>query len=138
VRPRACFSLRRAQKRGLPNKLCLADHACLPHAGLHVLVNNSGNNWGAPFDEYPDSAWGQSRRLVCFLAALTSNVVATRAERVLTLNLRRVFTLTQKLTPLMLKSLGGKEEGPWADPGEPRLLSSPSRSRTNPSAFQPA
>ncbi|PBP16555.1 short-chain dehydrogenase/reductase-like protein sdr [Diplocarpon rosae] len=36
---------------------------------LHVLVNNSGSNWGAPF--------------------------------VLTLNLTRVFTLTQALTPLL-------------------------------------
>ncbi|GAA5872278.1 hypothetical protein JCM1840_004114 [Sporobolomyces johnsonii] len=62
---------------------------------LHVLVNNSGNNWGAPYDEYPDSAW----------------------ERVLTLNLRRVFTLTQKLTPLLLASLpDGNTEGPWEDP----------------------
>ena len=24
---------------------------------LHILVNNAGANWGAPFDEYPDSAW---------------------------------------------------------------------------------
>ena len=46
---------------------------------LHVLVNNSGSNWGAPYDEYPDSAW----------------------VRVLTLNLQRVFTITQLLTPLL-------------------------------------
>jgi len=46
---------------------------------LHVLVNNSGSNWGAPYDEYPDSAW----------------------IRVLTLNLQRVFTITQLLTPLL-------------------------------------
>jgi NAD(P)-dependent dehydrogenase (short-subunit alcohol dehydrogenase family) len=44
-----------------------------------VLVNNSGSNWGAPYDEYPDSAW----------------------VRVLTLNLQRVFTITQALTPLL-------------------------------------
>jgi len=44
---------------------------------LHVLVNNSGSNWGAPYDEFPDSAW----------------------TRVLTLNLTRVFTITQALTP---------------------------------------
>jgi len=62
---------------------------------VNVLVNNSGNNWGAPYDEYPDQAW----------------------ERVLGLNLRRVFTLTQKLTPLMLKSLPTPDsEGPWEDP----------------------
>ncbi|KAH8602155.1 hypothetical protein B0O99DRAFT_131016 [Bisporella sp. PMI_857] len=46
---------------------------------LHVLVNNSGSNWGAPYDEFPESAW----------------------TRVLTLNLTRVFTLTQALTPLL-------------------------------------
>ncbi|KAL9088022.1 MAG: hypothetical protein Q9165_006363 [Trypethelium subeluteriae] len=43
---------------------------------LHVLVNNSGSNWGAPYDEYPESAW----------------------TRVLTLNLQRVFTVTQLMT----------------------------------------
>ncbi|KAK0116733.1 hypothetical protein ONS96_012584 [Cadophora gregata f. sp. sojae] len=46
---------------------------------LNVLVNNSGSNWGAPYDEFPESAW----------------------TRVLTLNLTRVFTLTQALTPLL-------------------------------------
>lgn len=46
---------------------------------LHVLVNNSGSNWGAPYDEFPDSAW----------------------TRVLTLNLTRVFTITQLVTPLL-------------------------------------
>ncbi|GAA5872279.1 hypothetical protein JCM16303_001040 [Sporobolomyces ruberrimus] len=62
---------------------------------VNVLVNNSGNNWGAPYDEYPDQAW----------------------DRVLGLNLKRVFTLTQKLTPLMLKSLPNADsEGPWEDP----------------------
>ncbi|KAI9778538.1 MAG: hypothetical protein M1835_004911 [Candelina submexicana] len=37
------------------------------------------SNWGAPYDEYPESAW----------------------QRVLTLNLHRVFTITQLLTPLL-------------------------------------
>ena len=49
--------------------------------GLHILVNNSGSNWGAPYDEYPSSAW----------------------TRVLTLNLQRVFQLTQLVTPLLEK-----------------------------------
>ena len=49
---------------------------------LHVLVNNSGSNWGAPYDQYPESAW----------------------TRVLTLNLHRVFTITQLLTPLLEKA----------------------------------
>ncbi|KAI1943344.1 hypothetical protein LOZ12_001703 [Ophidiomyces ophidiicola] len=49
---------------------------------LHVLVNNAGSNWGAPYDEYPSSAW----------------------TRVLTLNLHRVFLVTQLFTPLMEKA----------------------------------
>lgn len=57
----------------------LADALAARTSALHVLVNNSGSNWGAPYDEYPDSAWA----------------------RVLTLNLQRVFTLTQRLTPLL-------------------------------------
>lgn len=48
-------------------------------AELHILVNNSGSNWGEPYDTYPDTAW----------------------TRVLTLNLHRVFTITQLLTPLL-------------------------------------
>jgi len=46
---------------------------------LHILVNNSGSNWGAPYDEFPESAW----------------------TRVLTLNLTRVFSITQLVTPLL-------------------------------------
>lgn len=46
---------------------------------LHVLVNNSGSNWGEGYDDYPESAW----------------------TRVLTLNLHRVFTVTQGVTPLL-------------------------------------
>jgi len=49
---------------------------------LHVLVNNSGSNWGAPYDEYPSSAW----------------------SRVLTLNLHRVFDITKLVTPLLEKA----------------------------------
>ncbi|GAA5833146.1 hypothetical protein JCM3766R1_001417 [Sporobolomyces carnicolor] len=63
---------------------------------VNVLVNNSGNNWGQSYAEYPDQAW----------------------NRVLGLNLHRVFTLTQKLTPLLEASLpaDANKEGPWEDP----------------------
>ena len=50
--------------------------------GLHVLVNNAGATWGADIDSYPDSAW----------------------SKVLTLNLQRVFTLTQLCLPLLEKA----------------------------------
>ncbi|KAK4121111.1 NAD(P)-binding protein [Parathielavia appendiculata] len=46
---------------------------------LHVLVHNSGATWGESYDTYPDQAW----------------------QKLLTLNLHRVFTLTQLLTPLL-------------------------------------
>ncbi|KAL7423132.1 hypothetical protein Q5752_002432 [Cryptotrichosporon argae] len=46
---------------------------------LHVLVNNSGVAWGAPLESYPDDAFA----------------------KVLNLNVQRVFTLTQKLVPLL-------------------------------------
>lgn len=46
---------------------------------LDVLVNNSGSNWGESYDTYPSSAW----------------------DRVLNLNLKRVFQLTQACTPLL-------------------------------------
>jgi NAD(P)-dependent dehydrogenase (short-subunit alcohol dehydrogenase family) len=55
---------------------------------LHILVNNSGSNWGAPYDEFPESAW----------------------TRVLTLNLTRVFSITQLVTPLLEAA---------ASPGDP-------------------
>jgi NAD(P)-dependent dehydrogenase (short-subunit alcohol dehydrogenase family) len=44
---------------------------------LDILVNNAGANWGAPYEEFPDSAW----------------------DKVLALNVKAVFVLTQALTP---------------------------------------
>lgn len=40
---------------------------------LDVLVNNAGATWGAPLDEYPDAAF----------------------QKVMNLNVTRIFTLTQ-------------------------------------------
>jgi NAD(P)-dependent dehydrogenase (short-subunit alcohol dehydrogenase family) len=44
---------------------------------LHVLVNNAGANWGAPLEQYPDSAF----------------------EKVLALNVTAAFRLTVSLLP---------------------------------------
>jgi len=55
---------------------------------LHVVVHNSGAAWGADFDSFPDHAW----------------------TKLLTLNLQRVFSLTQMLTPLLEKA--GTREDP--------------------------
>jgi NAD(P)-dependent dehydrogenase (short-subunit alcohol dehydrogenase family) len=57
-----------------------AELSRLEPAGIHVLVNNAGATWGADSaDTYPDSAW----------------------SKVLTLNLHRVFTVTQLCLPLL-------------------------------------
>ncbi|KAF2663924.1 NAD(P)-binding protein [Microthyrium microscopicum] len=57
----------------------LAEELAKRETKLHVLVNNSGSNWGETYDSYPEAAW----------------------TRVLTLNLHRVFTITQLVTPLL-------------------------------------
>ncbi|KAG9285562.1 hypothetical protein G9A89_006550 [Geosiphon pyriformis] len=49
---------------------------------LHILINNAGASWGATFAEYPDEAF----------------------EKVLNLNLKRVFSLTQAIFPLLEKT----------------------------------
>lgn len=49
---------------------------------LNILVNNAGATWGEPFESYPASAW----------------------DKVLNLNLKTPFLLTQSLTPLLERS----------------------------------
>ncbi|CAH1763287.1 4588_t:CDS:2 [Entrophospora sp. SA101] len=49
---------------------------------LDVLVNNAGANWGEKFDKYPDEAF----------------------EKVMNLNLKKVFSLTQAAMPLLEKA----------------------------------
>jgi NAD(P)-dependent dehydrogenase (short-subunit alcohol dehydrogenase family) len=46
---------------------------------VHGLFNNAGANWGAPFEEFPSHAW----------------------DRVLAVNLKGAFLLTQALAPLL-------------------------------------
>jgi NAD(P)-dependent dehydrogenase (short-subunit alcohol dehydrogenase family) len=46
---------------------------------LDILVNNAGAAWGAPFDEFPESGW----------------------DKVIDLNLKAPFFLTQTLAPLL-------------------------------------
>ena len=55
---------------------------------LDILVNNAGVTWGATFEDFPDKAW----------------------DRVLNLNVRAPFNLTQQLLPLLKKS--GSNEDP--------------------------
>jgi len=57
----------------------LAEELGKRESKLHILINNSGSNWGESYASYPEAAW----------------------TRVLTLNLHRVFTITQLVTPLL-------------------------------------
>lgn len=66
----------------------LADQIRERESKLEILVNNAGANWGAPYDEFPASAW----------------------DRVLDLNVKGPFFLTQALTPLL--EAGAREEDP--------------------------
>jgi NAD(P)-dependent dehydrogenase (short-subunit alcohol dehydrogenase family) len=46
---------------------------------LHILVNNAGATWGAPFEDYPDAAF----------------------DRVFTLNVKAIFRMVASLAPLL-------------------------------------
>ena len=46
---------------------------------LHILVNNAGANWSAPYADFPEAAW----------------------DRVLDVNVKAVFQLTRRLTPML-------------------------------------
>ena len=54
---------------------------------VHILVNNAGASWGAPIDEYPEAGW----------------------DKVMDLNVKSVFFLTQQLLPA-LRAAGTHED----------------------------
>lgn len=60
----------------------LADDLKSREDRLHILVNNAGNTWGAPLEEYPDAAF----------------------DRCYALNIKGVFYTTVKLLPLLRKA----------------------------------
>jgi NAD(P)-dependent dehydrogenase (short-subunit alcohol dehydrogenase family) len=55
-----------------------ANHECK----LDILVNNAGAAWGAPYDDFPESGW----------------------DKVVDLNLKTPFFLTQAFTPMLRKA----------------------------------
>jgi NAD(P)-dependent dehydrogenase (short-subunit alcohol dehydrogenase family) len=71
-----CVSLP-ADLASQPEVLRLASELAAREPALHILVNNAGANWGAPLEEYPDSAW----------------------DKVLALNVKAIFHLTVALLP---------------------------------------
>ena len=60
----------------------LVDAYSKHESALDILVNNAGAAWGAPYDEFPESGW----------------------DKVVDLNLKTPFFLTQALTPMLRKA----------------------------------
>jgi NAD(P)-dependent dehydrogenase (short-subunit alcohol dehydrogenase family) len=60
----------------------LADEVAKREDRLHILVNNAGANWGAPMEQFPDSAF----------------------DKVFAINVKGVFHLTRFLVPLLEKA----------------------------------
>lgn len=54
---------------------------------LDILVNNAGASWGAPIDEFPENGW----------------------DKVMDINVKGVFFLTQKLLPLLEAQASAEE-----------------------------
>ena len=54
---------------------------------LDILVNNAGATWGTPIEEFPESAW----------------------DKVMDINVKSPFFLTQALLPLLEKSATGED-----------------------------
>jgi len=70
-----------------PGCRALAEEMGRHESRLDVLVNNAGNTWGAPLEEFGDAAW----------------------DRVLSLNVKGVFHTTKFLLPLLEAAAGGDD-----------------------------
>jgi len=57
----------------------LTDEIAAREDALHILVNNAGATWGAPYEEYPEAAW----------------------DKLFALNVKAVFALTRACTGLL-------------------------------------
>lgn len=62
----------------------LAQDLSMRESELHILVNNAGATWGATFDAFPESGW----------------------DKVMDLNVKSPFFLTQMLYPLLKQAAG--------------------------------
>ncbi|EGO30920.1 hypothetical protein SERLADRAFT_359056 [Serpula lacrymans var. lacrymans S7.9] len=91
--PGSCVALA-ADLQKLEEVQRLAGELSSREKALHVLVNNAGATWAAPVDDHPDDGF----------------------TKVVTLNLQRVFTLTQKLLPLLRAAASGVENNVYYDP----------------------
>ena len=84
----------------------LADELAKRESKINVLINNSGATWGAPLDKYPEKGW----------------------DKVMDLNVKSLFFLTQALMPLIKAA---------ASPGNPaRIINISSIAALYPNAMQ--
>lgn len=61
----------------------MSEHIIAKESKIHILVNNSGATWGAPWADFPEKeGW----------------------DRVLALNVKAIWYLTAALTPLLVKN----------------------------------
>ncbi|MHB8511715.1 MAG: SDR family oxidoreductase [Actinomycetota bacterium] len=60
----------------------LANAVSERESSLHILVNNAGAAWGAPFEEFPESAF----------------------DKILAINVKAIFSLTRLFLPLLRKA----------------------------------
>lgn len=67
----------------------LCDSLKTRESKLHILVNNSGASWGAPWDNYPEKGW----------------------DRVMNLNVKGVFYMTSGLSDLLQKDATALDPG---------------------------
>lgn len=67
----------------------LCDALAEREESLHILTNNAGTTWGAPLEEFPEHGW----------------------DKVMDLNVKAPFLLTQRLLPML------KQAAREADPG---------------------
>ena len=68
----------------MDGRAALVDAVSAREDHLHILINNAGTSWGAPYEEYPVSAF----------------------DKVLGLNVTALFCLTRDLTPMLEQGAG--------------------------------
>jgi len=89
IRPGSCeyFVVDLSSKAGCDS---LVDAVKAKESKIHILVNNSGMSWGAPYDNFPEKdGW----------------------DRLLSLNVKSIFYVTAGLTPLLAKDSTNHDPG---------------------------
>ena len=73
-------------------------------SSLDILINNAGAAWGAEFDEFPESGW----------------------DKVMDINVKSPFFLTQKLAPMLRAAASAESAWPRSLTGRLKVASSAS------------